>query len=218
MQMGKLMERTLAALAVAALAGGLFLVASGDLAASGPLASVGEGRGDNPVVGSLPCAVDEDELGLKFFKWIGGSMTGSIDYQLPTIAMVGGADLDNYIVDLNGTPDGLVNRASGFTAVGSVQQMSLVADRSAATVHDYRVVLWLPDSLLGSAVEMNSTVGTFTWTASTNAFALPVGTLASAPGPIQSGTITVAPPGDSAVALQITIDVVAGMVLVDFQP
>jgi hypothetical protein len=218
MQMGKLSERILAALAIAALAGGSFLVASGELTASGPSASVGEGRGDNPVVGSLPCAVDEDELGLKFFKWIGGSMSGSIDFQLPTIAMVGGSDLENYIVDLNGTPDGLVNRTSGFTAVGSVQQMTLTADRSAATVQDYRVALWLPDGLLGSDVEMTSTLGTFTWTASTNAFVLPVGMLASAPGPIQSGTITVTPVGDSAAVLQVTIDVIAGMVLVDFQP
>ncbi len=215
--MRTLTTRVTTALLLAAGAGLVSLVSPRDLISQASLASIGEGRGDNPVVGSLPCVVDDD-LDLKFFNWMGMQTPppGAIQYYEPTLAFVGGPDLETHIVDAQGTPDGMVNASSSWTAIGSVLQMQVVADRNAAS-KSFDVVMWVPDQYIGGSVQMSSTIGGSSFVLAGHAFSLPVAALAGTPGMIVSGTLTVTS-ADGLETCSVQVDVIGPVVIVDFQP
>ena len=204
------------ALCFSVLAGSVVLFSPQQLLSGTGINASGEGRGDNPVVGSLPCAVDDD-LDAKFFNWLGlNGQTGTIQYYLPTVALAGDAMLETHLIDAMGAPFGMVNAPDNWSAIGSVNQMTLTTTRSSAVNGDYSAVVWVPDDYLGGMVEVSSTLGTISWPIGTQAFSIPVRQLALAPGASVSSTITVTSASGS--TFQIGVDVIAGVVLLDFQP
>ena len=215
--MRTLTTRVTTALLLAAGAGLVSLVSPRDLISQAALAATGDGRGDNPVVGSLPCVVDDD-LDLKFFNWMGMQTPppGFIQYYEPTLAFVGGSNLESYIVDAQGTPNGMVNASSNWTAIGSILQMQVVSDRVAATKM-FDVVIWVPDQFIGGGVQMSSTIGGSMHTLAGNTFSLPVAALAASPGLTESGMLTVTS-ADGSETCTVQVDVIGPLVIVDFQP
>lgn len=210
------MKRATTALLIAGVAGLVSLVSPRDLLSQAALTATGDGRGDNPVVGSLPCIVD-DELDLKFFNWLGIQRPpGAVQFHAPTLAFVGGSNLGNYVLDAQGVPDGIVNAASGWSAFGSVNAMQVVCDRATAG-KSYALACWVPDRFLGGTIQTVSSVGSSTTVIGGRAFSVPFGALASLPGPLAGGTLTVTA-ADGLESFTVQVDAIGGLVIVDFQP
>lgn len=213
----KLTKRAFAALSIAALAGVVSLVSPRDLLSSqGVQLTSGEGRGDNPVVGSLPCR-KTDDLDLKFFNWLGISRPpGAIQVHEPTLAFAGGPDLAYHILDAQGDPTGMVNASVNWTAFGSTNAMQVVTSRASAG-KDYALAAWVPDRFVGGTVQTVSSLGTSSHVIQSRTLGVPVGALAAMPGPVASGTLTVTSL-DGSESFTVQIDVIATLVTVDFQP
>ncbi len=200
----------------------LILAASAFLAAA-PLMWAGsgngaqEGGGDNPVVGSLPCAVDPD-MDLKFWKALGRSpQSGTILRPLPTLAFAGSSALSRSIVDAWGSA-GSVNAGRGcWSLLGLMQQGGMVTTRSQVLTSQALLWTWLPQSLIGGRVTMVSNIGPWTATVTDNCLALPLPTLCSA-GPLVpvDATFSVCPPGSVTPTVKYRVTVIADVVTVTF--
>jgi hypothetical protein len=198
-----------------ALLGGMSLLATSSALVSqqGDSHNGGTGdHGDNPVVGSLPCAIDPD-LDLIF----GGNGTALIAPQ-PILGMVGGINLSDQIHNADGTPNGLVNRGSGFTTMALVNDGFITVSRADASKAFMLLQQWLPDAYIGGTISMASTIGNPSRTISNNVIDLPLLMIAAAPGPVINGVITISGPSAMQPVLTVNVSAVGNLVTVTYTP
>ena len=196
-----------------ALLGGMSLLATSPMLVSqqGGARNGGTGdHGDNPVVGSLPCAIDPD-LDLIF----GGNAEAIIAPQ-PILGMVGGVNLSNQILDADGTPYGQVNRGSGFTIMGLVNDGFISVSRSDAAKAFMLLEQWLPDAYIGGTISMASTIGNPSRTINNNLIDLPMLMVAAAPGPVVNAVITIEGPSLMQPVLTVNISAVGNLLTVSY--
>jgi hypothetical protein len=139
--------------------GGLaLLLGSPYLASQDGMRSSGEGAnsdgGDNPVVGSLPCAVDP-ELDLKFVQATGSP---GVSLPVPTLGYVG-PDLRDGILAADGIPEGRVNRRGDFDILGLVKPGTVTVSRDDLRDGEIELLQWVPDSFKGGCVTSSGTMG-----------------------------------------------------------
>jgi hypothetical protein len=210
------MKQLLKSALLVALLSGMSLLATSAMLVSqqGDTQNGGTGdHGDNPVVGSLPCAVDPD-LDLIF----GGNAEAVIAPQ-PILGMVGGINLSDQILNADGTPYGLVNRGSGFTIMGLVNDGLITVKRADASKAFMLLQQWLPDAYIGGTISMASTVGNLSRPIANNLIDLPLLLVAAAPGPVVNAAITIeGPSGAQLPDLTVNISALGNLVTVSYTP
>ncbi|MBT3339875.1 MAG: hypothetical protein HN405_02945 [Planctomycetes bacterium] len=107
-------------------------------------------RGDNPVVGSLPC-YEDDALDLMFWRGLGHSEPNiKVFAHRPTLGFLGSDDLSERILAANGMPFGIVNRDFGYSAF-AVERQAVVEFWVADILRgDVAVWQWLPREYFGA--------------------------------------------------------------------
>ncbi len=171
-------------------------------------------HGDNPVVGSLPCAVSP-ELDQMF----GGSGT-SITYPSPVLGLVGGSNLSGQIVDAFGTPYGMVNSGvpDAFSIFGLLHDGVITVRRFDANKGFMQLQQWVPDEYIGGTIAMVSTIGNPSREITGNVVDLPMQLLAAAPGPAVDGVITIQGPNGEAPDLVVHITAVGSFLTITYVP
>jgi|FLOH01.1.fsa_nt_gi hypothetical protein len=198
----------------AALLGGMFLLATSPLLISsqGNVENGGTGdHGDNPVVGSLPCAINP-ELDLMFGA---GSSGNSL---VAVLGMLGGQDLSNQILDANGTPYGMLNRGGLYTTVGLVHDGFIQVARADARKAFMWLQQWLPNDYLGGTATLTSTIGNNSRSITTNVINLPLMMIAASPAPVANGVVRIQSVNNVAPVLVINISAVGNLVTVSYTP
>lgn len=171
-------------IAAAILAGLLFFaVAPNLLIAGGSGQGSAEGGNDNPVVGSLPCAVDPD-MDLKFFKALGKPpQSGTIMRPLPTLALAGNG-LASQILDAWGSAGSINASGSSWSLLGLMTNGGMVTSRTAARSGAASLWNWLPASALGGRVTVQSNLGAWNLSITDQQFALPLNVLCNSTLPV----------------------------------
>jgi hypothetical protein len=157
---------------LAALLGGLSMLAVGNLSGTqdpGESGSNSGDHGDNPVVGSLPIEVDPD-LDLMF------SGTGQCSGVAPNpiLGFVGEGSIEALISDAGGVPLGRVNCGTGFSIFGLVNSGFAMIARDDGRRGKLFLEQWLPDEYIGGTITMTSNIGTFTEPITSNRVELPL--------------------------------------------
>ena len=186
----------------------------GGLVAAGGGQGSAEGGNDNPVVGSLPCAVDPD-MDLKFFKALGKSTpNGIIMKPLPTLALAG-TSLPSHVLNAWG-PAGSVNAGVGrWSLLGLMQTGAMVTTRSSVKSGQVSLWNWLPSSAFNGRVTMASNAGTWNWPIMESQFALPLLMLCNNPASVVDAWFTVTRQNGSQVC-RYHVTIVSEVVTVEF--
>lgn len=177
-------------------------------------------RGDNPVIGSLPCAAAPQ---MEWMFWEGldnkNPGTSSSGYS-PMLAMTG-EDLVADILTANGDPYGSVNRYENWTAVGSINYARFVLDRYAVHDEDIRVWHWVPNEYRGGLIEVFSPFGDASFESSADAFEVPVSMISDMSGVSTTSTgITFWPNGANAHLgrMKLQVDMINEVVVLTYIP
>lgn len=203
-------------IALALLAGILAFALAPNLAFAegGQGGSSSEGGADNPVVGSLPCAVDPD-MDLKFFRALGKPPpSGMILRPLPTLALAG-PSLSAHVLDAWGLSGSVNAGGSSWSLLGLMQDGAMVTSRASVTSGQASLWNWLPSSVFGGRVTMTSNIGAWNWTVTESQFALPLMTLCANPAPVVDAWFTVTRQ-DGLTVCRYHVTIVASAVIVEF--
>jgi hypothetical protein len=202
-------------IAVAILAGlALFAAAPTLLMAAGTGQGQSEGGNDNPVVGSLPCAVDPD-MDLKFFRAIGKPpQIGTIMKPLPTLALAG-TSLPSHVFNAWGVSGSLNAGGSSWSLLGLMQTGAMVTSRASVRAGQVSLWNWLPSSAFNGRVTMVSTTGAWNWPIAESQFALPILMLCNNPAPVVDAWFTVTRQNGSQVC-RYHVTIVGDVVTVEF--
>ena len=144
-------------------------------------------RGDNPVIGSLPCAAAPQ---MEWMFWEGleneDLETSSFGFA-PMMAMTG-ENLDSDILTANGDPYGRVNRYENWDAVGSTNYARFILDRYAVQDEEILVWHWVPNEYRGGLIEVFSPFGNTTFESTADAFQVPVSLISGRSGTTKTAT------------------------------
>ncbi|KAA3608691.1 MAG: hypothetical protein DWQ01_11340 [Planctomycetota bacterium] len=176
-------------------------------------------RGDDPLVGSLPCMVDP-QLMDKFHDAFGlpGLPSEDILDQRPTLGLTGLPGLSG-LSGLEGIPKGQVDWFEDWNVVGLVQEGQAYLDRGAALTGDITLWQWLPDGYLGGDLTIQGTMGKSHFPILANAQPLNLADLAALPEGSQSLFTFKPGPGNGALgSLAVEVMVTSSSVLVTFLP
>ncbi len=178
------------------------------------------GRGDNPVIGSLPCAAAPQ---MEWMFWEGlsneESSTVSSGY-LPVMAFTG-SDLQTTVLNAAGEPYGQVNRYETWDAAGSSKACVFVVDRYA--VIDGRISLWqwLPREYRGGEVSVTSPFGNALDVPGEHAYKISLDRISKLSGAaVTQSTFTFTPSGAFSFLsdLKVTVEMNGELVVVRYQP
>lgn len=115
-------------------------------------------RGENPVVGSLPCLID-DNLDLLFWEGMNEPQPGFQPYGYPVTLGLCSDDLQDDVLDANGQPFGYLNDRWDWRALGLRHQAKIWIDSSAIASGAFTGWLWAPKEYHGGEIEMSSPNG-----------------------------------------------------------
>ncbi|KAA3612924.1 MAG: hypothetical protein DWQ01_04260 [Planctomycetota bacterium] len=181
-----------------------------------------EDRGDDPLVGSLPCMVEPTDLDIMFWLPLGGVPQNQnlIQNPIATLGFIGQNELDGVLLDANGNPFGRINEGSGWTCFGMVQGGDVILDRTAcANLDDVALWQWVPDVFLGGQLTYVGAQGTTEYPIVTQYLPLPLAEVAlQAEGTGASVILTPNPQNLDLGTLQIDFDVTLSTVVVTYQP
>lgn len=174
--------------------------------------------GDNPVVGSLPCAVDPS-LDLKFFHNASNATAGPL---APVLALVGN-QLASQVETASGTPFGHVNRGDGtHTILGLSKSGTMVIRRSHLANASATLSQWVPDSFRGGIVTGTGSFGFSKTVIVGNLAKLPLMGLAASPALVGDMWFSIAPPpapgGQSLPPLRVHVVLVGDLFTISYMP
>ncbi|MFK5955727.1 MAG: hypothetical protein QM477_04685 [Planctomycetota bacterium] len=171
-------------------------------------------HGDNPVVGSLPIEVDT-ELDLMFGE---DTRVGSVHATAPMLALIGGTDLEESILDASGSPNGRVNSDSRFTILGLRNSGTIVLDRD--DFRNEKIILsqWFSGEYFGGRLTMASNVGTFSSSIEGEAKVMPMKFLATSLAPFVDALITAEGAGIMSPTTTIHVVIVGEVVTLTYLP
>ncbi len=183
--------------------------------ASGGSQSSEDGGGDNPVVGSLPCAVDPD-MDLKFWKALGGgAKSGTIMRPVPTLSCAG-ANLSSYVPDAWGCAGSVNGGGASWSLLGLMQQGGMVTTRAAVLTGQVSLWNWLPASYFGGRVIMACPNSAWNLSITESCFALPLAQLCASILPVVDATFTVSGANASVAVVKYRVLIVGDVVTVSF--
>ncbi len=117
-------------------------------------------RGDNPVVGSLPCMVDPQLLDL---FWVPFDRSKPNDGLLasapPTLGFIGTPELNQELYDAYGAGFGYLDSREGWLCMGLVESGTVVLDRALVAAGSTELWQFVPDGYLGGNLRLTSSTG-----------------------------------------------------------
>ncbi len=114
-------------------------------------------RGDNPVVGSLPCIVDPRLDGLFWIPYGTGKPDSAILDGIPAIlGLVGPPEGRGLLLDAWGTPNGVVGESDDWTTFGLVLDGTVVLDRSAVANQLGSLWLFVPEGYDNGSISVTT--------------------------------------------------------------
>jgi hypothetical protein len=183
--------------------------------ASGGSQSSEDGGGDNPVVGSLPCAVDPD-MDLKFWKALcGGVKSGTIMRPVPTLSLAG-VGLSSYVPDAWGGAGSVNGGGTSWSLLGLMQQGGMVTTRAAVLSGKVSLWNWLPASYYGGRVLMACPSSAWNWSITESCFVLPLTQLCASTAPVVDATFTVSGANASVAVVKYRVVILGEVVTVSF--
>ncbi len=180
----------------------------------------GTDRGDNPVVGSLPCMVDPD-MEWMFWEPLGNDPNGGIRPGFPAAIAFVGDDLDDSILDADGDPFGIVNDDDGWDAAGSNHACQFYLDRAAVDAREVTSWHWAPSEYIGGTMVMSSPFGSRIVDLDGNAVCIPIQGLSTRTGGgISIATFKISPSSANPTLPVMTVRVTVNgpSVIVDYIP
>ncbi len=179
----------------------------------GDLGSSGKGRGDNPVVGSLPCIADPrlDDL-----FWLPNGLpkppTGFTAGLPPVFGLMSdSAEMEGILFNAAGDPFGYVDQAENWTNLGLVKRARVSLDRNQVGQGNGSFWQFLPKGYLGGTLSVEMGGLTSTYPITTQLY--PVSLTEFALSPFNMGRVTYtfsAPPASYSMA-DVTVDVLLFM-------
>ncbi len=179
----------------------------------------GGNRGGNPTVGSLPSLVDGN-LDIQFALPLENGLGGAPLPGVPaTLGFIGPPELADSLIDAQGEPFGVVNRAEDWTVFGLRKNGTAWFHRAAAARGAVKLWTWVPEEYLGGTFLVKGSITTHFSTITTQAFNLMLPALASRPEPFGTVTMTLSPPKASAnLGIRtVVVTLTPTVVQVDFQ-
>ncbi|MBC8327275.1 MAG: hypothetical protein ISR76_00650 [Planctomycetes bacterium] len=177
-------------------------------------------RGDNPVVGSLPCMVDPDLLD-RFWVPFQAPKPGSLELLgVPaTLGVIGTPELALELLDAFGAGTGFIDRPAGWACLGLVEDAVVILDRY--LVADGTTDLWqyLPDGYLGGNVHVSSSAGEVDQPILSQNVGIPLTAYANYPEVFGRITLTIDPPAGSALDTKVVlIELEGAMLFIQYLP
>ena len=149
-----------------------------------PNGGSGGTRGENPVVGSLPCVVTPS-LNEVFWKPLGlPKPYRELEHVPPIFGMIGPPEFDGAIIDAHGTPYGGLNYEEAWTCFALAAKGTVYFSRYALEADDPMIEIWqyVPEDYVGGTLTVQESSGTRTIAITDNLVDLPVDEILSAPG------------------------------------
>jgi hypothetical protein len=197
------------------------------LAAAPPLLGGGGGlnggsvdRGDNPVVGSLPCMVDPQLLDL---FWVPFNRTKPGDYLLrsapPVLGVIGSSELEYELLDAYGANYGFVDAEHEWACLGLVDQGTVVLDRWLVAGGMTQLWQFLPPGYVGGNLRVAGPNGQVDKPILSNDTPIALANYAAMPEVSAIVELTFSPPRHSSLAVRkVRISMQGGLLLIDYRP
>lgn len=175
-------------------------------------------RGENPVVGSLPCKVDPN-LDTIFWEGMGNDDPGFAPAFYPVTLALVSEDIRGDVQGADGDPYGVLDDRYDWRAFGLQKHgwMSVRANKFLSGAASNW--MWAPSGYLGGKWTMQSPLlGTFKSEVGQNAIELPMVALIEATGGnVSIATFELRPPaGSSMVTMKFRVTIKGGMVDIEF--
>ncbi|MCH2100380.1 MAG: hypothetical protein MK209_00435 [Planctomycetes bacterium] len=174
-------------------------------------------RGENPVVGSLPCMVDGN-MDLLFWEGMGKPDPGFLPAAYPVNLGLCGYDLREDIEDAIGLPYGRLDDRWDWRGLGLQEQARVIVPSWKFADGDVTAWIWAPPEYLGGEICMTSSFGDGRVRIGREARSLPIDNLVRLSG----GAVTIAnfsvkaPAGSSAPTLHTRVTVLGVMTVIEF--
>lgn len=155
-------------------------------------------RGENPVVGSLPCRIDPT-LDLIFWEGQGLDDPGFMPAMYPATLGLCSDDIESDVVDADGTPYGVLDDAYDWNSMGLQQAGYMLIPRYRAASGKVTAWVWTPAGYMGGELCLQSSLVSGKTTLQQNAVEIPISALAQLAPSGHAATpfyLTVTPPAN----------------------
>lgn len=177
-------------------------------------------RGDNPVVGSLPCIVDPALLDL---FWVPFDRPQPDPFLLqaspPTLGLIGTPELAVELLDAYGSGFGYLDAEGGWRCLGLVDQATVVLDRWVVAGGTTDLWQFLPSGYLGGNLRIDTGSSVVNRPILAQDIPIALQTYASYPDAVGQVRLTFSPPAGSALTPRtVEVDLQGGLLLVRYRP
>lgn len=134
-------------------------------------------RGENPVVGSLPCRIDPT-LDLIFWEGQGLDNPGFMPAFYPATLGICSTDIENDVIDADGQPYGVLDDAYDWNSMGLQKDGYMLVPRYRVTNGQISSWVWTPSGYIGGELCLQSGLVSGKTTLHQNAVEIPISALA----------------------------------------
>lgn len=150
-------------------------------------------RGENPVVGSLPCRIDPT-LDLVFWEGQGLDDPGFMPAMYPATFGICSSDIEADVIDADGTPYGVLDDAYDWNSMGLQKNGYMLVPRYRVQNGKISAWVWTPSGYMGGELCLQSALVSGKTTLQQNAVEVPISALAQ-----------MSPNGHAATAFNLTV-------------
>lgn len=153
----------------------------------------GNNRGDNPVVGSLPCQVNDPRMYYAMYPFLGSGCGYNLSGTPPTFTLMGEPDLGGAVLTAEGDPYGGLNAPSSWTCFSLSTNSTVVLNRYAVACGRVTAWEWVPPGYVGGHMVVQGPSESSIVPIFTQFFPISLIEAAAASGPA-SMSVTIHPP------------------------
>jgi len=177
-------------------------------------------RGDNPVVGSLPCMVDPDLLDMFWLPFEAPKPPPSELVGFPAVlGVIGTPELEDELVDAYGSGNGFVERRHRWACLGLVEDAVVILDRDLVAQGSTELWQYLPVGYVGGNIHISTSSGVEDHPIVGQDVPIPLQAYAAFPEVFSLITLTLTPPaGSSLEPRTIQIELMLGLVSISYLP
>lgn len=174
-------------------------------------------RGENPVVGSLPCMVD-DNLDIIFWDGMGEEEPGFLPAAYPATLALCSDDIRGDVLDAWGEPYGRLNDRWDWRCLGLQKEARVTAPSALFETGAMSSWFWVPPGYHGGELKMDGPLGTKRVKLGRNARELPMAELVAASGNAVtiSNFVATAPVGSGLPTIQMRVTVLGPVTFVEY--
>jgi len=174
-------------------------------------------RGENPVVGSLPCMVD-DTLDLIFWEGNGSENPDLQPAIYPVTLGMCATDIRQSVLDADGLPYGRLNHRHQWRTLGLQNSGWALFDADSFASGEVTTWFWAPQAYLGGELVMSTPFGSGTVTITPAARELPLSDIVNLSGnSVSVSSFEVRPPAwSSAPVIQARVTSIGTVVKIEY--